>query len=82
MTMSLSGRPLVHQGDEAALEIGALLPGAHIGARVDLGPGGGAFGQGLDFGPVAELGALLPLLDDFEIRHLFQAESTGSFSAS
>ena len=34
------GRALVHQRDEAALELLALLAGAQIAARVDLGPGG------------------------------------------
>ena len=63
---------LVHQGQEAALEVGALLPRAHVAAGIELGPGGAVFGQLLDFGAVAELRGLLPLADDLEIGDLFQ----------
>ena len=73
------GGPLVHQGDEAALEIGTLLAGAQVAARVHFGPRGGVFGQGLDFRAVAEFGGLLPFADDFEIGHLFQAGEHGLF---
>ena len=73
MMMSLSCGALVHQGDEAALEIGALLAGAQVAAGVELGPGGAGFGQRLDFGAVAEFGGLLPLADDLEIGHFLQA---------
>src|ERR1017187_719408 len=65
-------RALVHQGQEAALKVGALLPGAHVAAGIELGPGGAVLGQLLDFGAVAELGGLLPLADDLEIGDLFQ----------
>ena len=73
MMMSLSSGALVHQGDEAALEVGALLAGAQVGAGIHLGPGGAGFRQRLDFGAVAEFGGLLPLADDLEIGHFFQA---------
>ena len=65
-------RPLVHQGDETAVVVGALLPAAQFGAGIHLGPGRGRFGQGLDFGAVAHLAGLLPLADDLEIGDLFQ----------
>ena len=70
-------RALVHGGDEAAVEIGALLPGAKIAARVDLGPRGAALGQRLDLGAVAEFGGLLPVRDDLEIGDLFEPGEHG-----
>ena len=53
--------------------VGALLPAAQFGAGIHLGPGRGGFGQGLDFGAVADLGGLFPLADDLEIGDFFQA---------
>ncbi len=55
------GGALVHQRDEAALVIRALLAGAEIAPGVDFRPGGAALGQRLDFGAVAEFGGLFPL---------------------
>ena len=66
-------RPLMHGGDEAALELRTLLAGAQLAARVDLGPGGARFGQRLDLGAIAGLGGLLPLADDAEVGDFFQA---------
>ena len=65
-------RALVHAGEEAALELRALLAGAHLAPRVHLGPRRGAFGQGPDLGAVAGFGGLLPLADDLEIGHFFE----------
>ena len=73
MMMSLSLRPLVHRGDEAALELRTLLAGAQLAARVDLGPGGARFRQRLDLGAIAGFGGLLPLADDLEVGDLFEA---------
>ena len=67
------GGPLVHERDEAALVIGALLAGAEVAAGVHLGPRGAAFRQGFDFGAVAEFGGLFPLADDLEIGYFFEA---------
>ena len=64
---------LVHQGEEAALEVGALLPGAQLAARVELGPGRAVLGQLPDLGAVAEFGGLFPLADNLEIGDLFEA---------
>jgi hypothetical protein len=72
----------VHESEEAALEIGALLSGAEVGAGVELGPGRARFGECLDLGAVAELGGFFPIADDLKIRDFFQAASTGWFSAS
>ena len=66
-------RALVHQRDEAALELGHFWPVHRSRARVDLGPGGAGFGQRLDLGAIADFGGLLPLADDLEIGDLFQA---------
>ncbi len=65
-------RPLMHQRNEAALVIRALLAGAEIGARIHLGPRRAGFGQRFDFGPVAEFGGLFPFADGLEIRHFLQ----------
>ena len=63
---------LVHQGEEAALELEALLAGAQIAARIHLPPHAGGFRQGLDLRAVAGGGGLLPVADDLEIGHLLQ----------
>ena len=55
----------------------ALLPGAEIAARVDLGPRGAGLRQRLDLGAVAEFGRLLPVRDDLEIGDLFEAGEHG-----
>ena len=73
MMMSLSCARWCICGDEAALELRALLAGAQLAARVDLGPRGAVLGQRLDLGAVAGLGGLLPLANDLEIGDLFQA---------
>ena len=39
------GGLLVHAGDEAALELRALLAGAEFAAGIELGPGGAVFGE-------------------------------------
>ena len=65
-------RPLVHQRQEAALELFALLAGAKVAARVDFGPRGRRFGQLLDLRAVADFSGVLPGLDDLEIGHFFQ----------
>ena len=66
-------RALVHQGEEAAVELLALLAGAKIAARVHFGPGAARFRQLLDLRAVAEFGGLLPGLDHLEIGDFFQA---------
>ena len=71
------GGALVHEGDEAALKVGALLAAAELAARVDLGPGGAALRQGADFGAIADFGGLLPVADDLEIGHFLQAVEDG-----
>ncbi len=70
-------RALVHERDEAALELLALLTAAKIAPRVQLGPGCTLLGQRLDLGAVAELGGLLPILNDLEIGELFEAGQDG-----
>jgi hypothetical protein len=64
---------LVHQGEEAALVLLALLAGAKIAAGVDLGPGSALFRQLLDLRAVADFGGLLPGLDHLEIGDFLQA---------
>ena len=53
-------RLLMHLGDEAALELRALLAGAAIAARIDFGPRGARFGQSFDFSAVAGFGGFSP----------------------
>ena len=73
-------RPLVHQGDETAVVVGALLAAAQFGAGIHLGPGGSGLGEALDFGAVAELAGLFPFADDLEIGDFLQAgEHRGVF---
>src|SRR5260370_13215359 len=62
-------RALVHCGDEAALELLALLAGAKVATCIDLVPGGTVLWQGLDFRAVASRGLRFPSLDDLEICH-------------
>src|SRR5262249_17135193 len=66
-------RALMHGGDEAALEIRTLLPGAEIAAGIDLSPGGPGFGQRFDVGAISEFRGFFPSADDLEIGQLFQA---------
>ncbi len=66
-------RAAVHFGQEAALELLALLAGAQIAARVQLLPGGAGFGQRLDLGAIAGGGGLLPFADDLKVGDFFQA---------
>ena len=73
MMRSLSHRLLMHEGEEAALELWALLAGAAVAAGVDLGPGGARFGQRFDFGAVAGFGGFFPLANDLKIGDFFQA---------
>ena len=73
MMMSLSCALLVHAGDEAALELLALLAGAELAARVDLCPGRLDSGSVRNLGAIAGLGGLLPLADDLEVGHLFES---------
>ena len=80
--MSLCCGTLVHQGEEAALELLALCAGAKIAAGVHLGPGRARFRQLLDFRAVAEFGGLFPVLDDLEVGDFFEAGQDGSRSAS
>ena len=42
-------RALMHQGEKAALELLALLPGAHIAARVEFRPDGTVFREVVGF---------------------------------
>src|ERR1700733_14315037 len=72
-------RSLMHQRDEAAVKLSALLTSAKIRSSIDFGPGAGAFGKSLDFGAVAGLSGLLPLLDYLKIGDLFQAFEHGFF---
>ena len=66
-------RAPVHFGEEAALELLALLAGAEIAASVHLLPGGAGFGQRLDLGAIAGGGGLLPFADDLKVGDFFQA---------
>ena len=74
-------RAPVHFGDEAALELLALLAGAEIAARVHLVPRRLDSGR-VYLGAVAGLGGLLPLADDLEVGDLFQAVEHRLRSAS
>ena len=56
-------RALVHRGDEAALEFGALLAGAKIAARVDAIPQLGVVGEERQLVAVARFGQLFPVAD-------------------
>src|SRR5690242_3607292 len=64
---------LVHQRDETPLEVGALLAGTEIRARINFGPRAACFRKRRNFRAVAKLGGLLPLLDDLKIRQLFES---------
>src|ERR1700746_1642536 len=66
-------RALVHQGEEAAAELLALLARAKIAASVHFAPGRGSLRQSLDFRAVADLRGLLPRLDPLKIGHFLQA---------
>src|SRR5206468_1451160 len=57
------GGALVHPGDEATVELLALLPGAGFAARVNAGPQRARVGQAAEFRPVAGLRATLPVAD-------------------
>ena len=56
-------RALVHQSDEAALELRALLAGAGLAARVDARPELARIPQIVEFGAVAALRVCFPLAD-------------------
>ena len=69
--------PLVHRGDEAALEFRALLPGAEVAARVDAIPKLGVVGKERQLAAITRFGQLLPvaylrepvdLVDSFQNR--------------
>src|SRR5262249_2056550 len=66
-------RPLVHEGEEAALELLALLPAAQIAPRVQLRPSRALLRQRLDFGAVAEFGGLFPFANDLEVGGFLEA---------
>src|ERR1700730_13445179 len=55
--------PLVHGGDEAALEFRALLAGAKVAACVDAVPHFGTIGKKRELAAVARFGQLLPVAD-------------------
>jgi hypothetical protein len=65
-------RLLMHQSNEATLELGTLLTGAEVAARVDLGPRSARLRQGFDLRTVAGLGGFFPFADDLEVGDLFQ----------
>ena len=67
------GGALVHPGDEATVELLALLPRAGFAARVDAGPQRARVGQAVEFHPVARLGAPLPVADLRVLVGLLQA---------
>ena len=70
-------RALVHQRDEAAVELRALLAGAEVAAGIQFVPDGAGLRQRLDFGAIAELGGLLPLTDDLKVAHLLESRKGG-----
>jgi len=65
-------RALMHQGEKASLELGTLLPCAHIPPRVEFRPDGTVFGKVADIRPIARLRSLFPLPDNVEIRDLLE----------
>ena len=54
------------------LELGTLLAGAEIPARIHFVPDGAVFGKVADLGAVPGLRGFLPLPDELEIGYLFQ----------
>ena len=66
-------RPLVHCGDEAILEFGALLAGAGIAPRVEPMPQIGVIGQKIQLSAIASLRQFLPVANLREPVHLIHA---------
>ena len=58
------GGPLVHQSDEAAVELFALLAGAELAAGVETVPDGAVLRQFLELGAVSGFGLLFPGADE------------------
>ena len=70
------GRPATHLGNEAALELIALLPcSLRSGHRAR--PQGTALGHRGKLGPVAGFGSLLPFRDQAEMPDLVQPGNAG-----
>ena len=72
-------RLAMHLGDEATLELLALLAGAGLAAGVDFGPRRRAFGKRMDLGAVASYGILLPIGDDLEVVEFLESGEDGLF---
>src|SRR4051794_37642071 len=66
-------RALVHQRNEASLELLAFLPGTKIAARVELRPCRALLRQRLNLSSVSEFGRLLPISDDLKVGDFFQS---------
>ena len=61
------GGPLVHQSDEAAVELFALLAGAELAAGVETVPDGAVLRQFLELGAVSGFGLLFPGADELAV---------------
>src|SRR5208337_52882 len=66
-------RPAPHLGDEAAVKLAALLPGAGVGAGVQFVPQRARVGHARQFGAVADGRELLPTRNFGEMIDLLQA---------
>ena len=64
--------PPAHLGDEAAIELLALCSNAAIGAGIEFRPQRAVFRQLRQFGAIARLGCLLPVVNNSKLIDLLQ----------
>src|SRR5581483_10404715 len=74
------GRAAMHLGDEAAVELLALLADAGVGARVEFGPELIVFRQQRELGPVAGFRGPLPVGDHAKLLDLIEPAQDGLFA--
>ena len=72
------GGPLMHQSDEAAVELFALLAGAELAAGVEMVPDGAVLRELLELGAVSGFGLLFPGADELEVLDFDESGKGGA----